>query len=190
MVTGCATPRRASYLDSLRDTTIPKVEFTQQPVQEALLALRTEWKKQTGTDMPIAQVTQQVEYDDPKHNLVTFRAQHISFLETLRIIASVSGHRLSFRENDIVLTDIRPGEYMSFQWKLDDETKAGLRLEDKPEANDIREALELRGVDFSSKDMQVRLLGDLVFIGGFRENSELAKAILVLVTTGYEVRKR
>jgi len=141
--------------------------------------------------MPIAQVTQQVEYADPKHNLVTFRAEHISFLEALRIIASISGYRLSFRENDVVLTDIWPGEFMSFQWKLDDETKAGLGLGDKPDANAIREALSSRGVDFSKGDMKVTLVSDdLAIIGGFTENSELAKSILVLVRTGYEVKKR
>jgi hypothetical protein len=191
LVTGCATPRRTSYLDRLRDTTIPKLELKQQPVREALLALRTEWKKQAGTDMPIAQVTQQVEYADPKHNLVTFRAQHISFLEALRTIASLSGYRLSFRENDVVLTDIWPGEFMSFQWKLDEETKAGLGLGDKPDANEIREALSSRGVDFSKGDMEIKMLNDdLVVIGGFTENSELAKSILLLVRTGYEVKKR
>ena len=191
VITGCARPRRTSYLDRLRDTIIPKVEFSQQPVQEALLVLRTEWKKQTGTDMPIAQVTQHFEYDYPKDNLITFRAQHISFLEALRIIASVSGYRLSFRENDVVLTDIWPGEFMYFQWKLDKATKAGLGLGDKADADNIREALASRGVDFSKGDMKVTLISDdLAIIGGFTENSELAKSILILIKTGYEVKKR
>lgn len=190
LVAGCATPRQANYLDRLRDTTIQKFELKQQPVQEALLALRTEWKKQTGTDMPIALVTQQIEYDDPKHNLVTFRAEHISFLETLRIISDLSGYRLSFRDNDVVLTDIWPGEFMFFQWKLDAETKAGLGLGDKPDAAAIREALVSRGVDFSKGDMKVILLtDDQAVIGGFTGNSELAQAILVLVKAGYDVRK-
>jgi hypothetical protein len=190
-VAGCATLRRTSYLDGLRDTTIPKVEFSQQPVQEALLVLRTEWKKQTGTEMPVAEVTRLIEYADPKDQLVTFRATHISFLEALRIIASLSGYRLSFREDNLVLTDIWPGEFMSFQWTLDEETKAGLGLGDKPDADQIREALSSRGVDFSKGDMKVTLLAkDLALIGGFTENSELAKAILVLSKSGYEVKKR
>ena len=74
----------------------------------------------------------------------------------LRIIASLSGYRLSFHEDNLVLTDIWPGEFMSFQWKLDDETKAGLGLEDKPDADDIREALSSRGVDFAKGDMKVK----------------------------------
>lgn len=191
LLAGCATQRPPSYLDRLRDVTIAEIQLHEQPVQKALLALRSEWKKQTGTDMPIAQVTQYVEYNDPKHNLVTFRAEHISFLEALRIVASISGYRLSFRENDVVLTDIWPGEFMHFQWKLDRETKAGLGLGDKPDAGDIREALASRGVDFSKGDMKVNLVSDdLAIIGGFTENSELAKSILVLIKTGYEVRKR
>ena len=101
LVTGCATPRRASYLDRLRDTTIPKLELKQQPVQEALLALRAEWKKQTGTDMPVAEVKRYVEYEYPTDQLLTFRATHISFLEALRIIASLSGYRLSFHEDKL-----------------------------------------------------------------------------------------
>jgi hypothetical protein len=80
---------------------------------------------------------------------------------------------------------------MSFQLKLDAETRAGLGLGDKPDAEAIREALVSRGVDFSKGDMKVTLLADdLAVIGGFTENSELAKAILVLVKSGYDVRKR
>jgi hypothetical protein len=141
--------------------------------------------------MPVAEVIRHVEYSDPKDQLVTFRAKHISFLEALRLVATLSGYRLSFQESGFALTDIWPGEFMSFQWKLDAQTRAGLGLGDKPDAGAVRAALASRGVDFSKGDMKITLLSDdLAVIGGFTENSELAKAILVLVKSGYEVRKQ
>ena len=80
---------------------------------------------------------------------------------------------------------------MSFQWKLEEKTKASLGLGVKLNADEIREALSARGVDFSANDMTITVLDDdLVVIGGFNENVELAKSILILCETGYEVKKR
>jgi len=191
LTAGCSTPRGARHLDCLADKTIAVLEFKQVPVQEVLRAIRDEWKKQTGTEMPVAEVKRYIEYAEPKDQLVTFRARHVSFLDALRVTADLSGYQLTFSENGVILTDIWPGEFGWFEWRLDTKTRVGLGLAEKPDANAIREALASRGVDFSKGDMNVTLLADdLVLVRGFTENSELAKSILMLVKTGYEVKKR
>jgi hypothetical protein len=191
LVTGCATSPQESYLDSLRSTKIQTLELKDASVQEALVVLRQEWKKQTGTDLPVAEMEERVKTDPPQEKHIGLRAHDISFHEALRLIALFYGCRLSFREGSVLLADVYPGEFMSFQWKLDEKTKASLGLGVKLNADEIREALSARGVDFSANDMTITVLDDdLVVIGGFNKNAELAKSILILCETGYEVKKR
>jgi len=191
LVTGCATSPQESYLDSLRKTKIQMFELKDVSLQEALVVLRQEWKKQTGTDLPVVEVKGYVKTDPPQEKHISLRAHDISFHEALRLTALLTGYRLSFREGSVLLADVYPGEFMSFQWKLDEKTKASLGLGVKPDADDIREALSVRGVDFSAKDMKITVLDeDLVVIGGFAENADLAKSILVLSKAGYEVKKQ
>jgi len=191
LATGCTTYRQKSYLDYLRNTKIPVLELKDASLQEALVVLRQEWKTQTGTDLPVAEVKEYVKTDPPQEKHISLRAHDISFHEALRLTALLTGYRLSFREGSVLLADVYPSEFMSFQWKLDEKTKASLGLGVKLNADDIRKALTARGVNFSAKDMKITVLDeDLVVIGGFTENAELAKSILILYETGYEVKKR
>jgi len=189
LVTGCATPRSASYFDRLRDTTIPELELNNVSLQEALRALRIEWKKQTGTEMPVAEFSRDLEYEHDQP--VTFRARYISFLEAVRIIANITGYEISFRDNELLVTEIRPWDLLSFQWELDSETKSGLGLGDKPKVDEIRAALEARGVDLSKPEMELHLLpgGTSLTVYGPWEDARHAEAVLFLLKKGYEVTK-
>ena len=192
-VVGCVTHQDLGHLDRLGERTIPVVEMDHLTVEGALRIISQEWMKQTGTTMPVAVVTQNRHFDpeDAQHHLVTLRARDISFLETLRLVADLSGYRLTFRDGSILVADIWPGENMTFQWKFDQETKTGLGLPDKLSGDDIRHVLEARGVDFSKGDMNVTFAtNDLYFIGGFTENADIAKAVLNLAKNGYEVKPK
>jgi hypothetical protein len=188
---GCETHRDLGHLDRLGERTIPVVEMDHLTVENALNIISQEWRKQTGTPMPVAVVTlnRHFEPEDAQHHLVTLRAHDVSFLEILHLVADLSGYRLTFRDGSILVADIWPGESMTFQWKFDQVTKTVLGLPDKPSGDDIRHALAARGVDFSKGDMNVTFAtNDLYFIGGFTENADIAKAVLKLAKSGYEVK--
>lgn len=178
-------------LSQLGEVVIPEIEFEDVSVQDALAHLREKWKEHTGAELPMAEVISQYEFEDPDDRLITFSARHLPFLEALRIVADLSGYRLQFKDHGVILTDIWPGESMSFQCQLNDQLKTALGLAEVPDSGDIREALSSRGVDFSKGDMQVFYMRELdkVVISGFTENAEVAKAVLRLVLTGYEVKK-
>ena len=145
--------------------------------------------------MPLAQVTEGHYYgENPASRPITIHAEHVSFLSLLRIIASVTGCQLTFSKREVVLTNIYAYEFTSFMFPLDMSTKARLGLGHKTTADDIKAALVSRGLDCSRGDITVDLVatdnGDLLVIGGFMENAEMAKSILALSKAGYEVSKR
>jgi len=191
MLTGCTTSKHVNYVDQLRGIIIQELVLEKQPVQEALHVLRTEWKKQTACEMPVAEIFQTGVSSESTNQLVSLHAKHITFLEALKLIANISGCRLLFQQDGLVLTDIWPAEFMYSQLIFDEDIRAGLGLGDKLDPKAIRNALASRGVDFSRDDMEIKVLDkDIVVIGGFTENAELVRSILVLIKSGYEVHKR